>query len=208
MHRSVPSLAVAALAAAVCVGCQVSKTQEQPKDKSADWFEGGPMQPASAETLQMTARVLAAKGRTEQAGYLLDRMLSQYPDHLGTYSEGAEVLLVEGRVAEAIKWLDRGLARFPDQPVLINNRGLCHLLDADLAAATADFQKAYDADPADADYVSNLALVKALAGDEAGARALWGRVLNPAEMDSNLKTARDARPKFKSPGKSASPAGQ
>ena len=199
--RSVPALAIAALTAAVCVGCQVSKTQEQPKDKSADWFEGGPMQPASAETLQMTARVLAAKGRTEQAGFLLDRMLSQYPDHLGTYSEGAEVLLVEGRVAEAIKWLDRGLARFPDQPVLVNNRGLCHLLDADLPAATADFQKAYDADSADADYVSNLALAKALAGDEAGARALWGRVLSPAEVESNLKTAQDARPKFKTPGK-------
>jgi Flp pilus assembly protein TadD len=187
------------LLAAGCVGCQVSKTQDQPKDKPADWFEGGPMQTASAETLQLTARVLAAKGRTEQAGFLLERMLAEYPDHIGTYSEGAEVLLVEGRVAEAIKWLDRGLVRMPNQPILVNDRGLCHLLNADLPSATADFQKAYDADPADADYVSNLALAKALAGDEAGARQLWSRVLAPADVESNLKTAKDARPKFKSP---------
>ena len=190
--------AAAAMLLATCVGCQVSKTQDQPKDQPTDWFEGGPMQAASPETLQLTARVLAAKGRNEQAGFLLERMLAEYPDHIGTYSEGAEVLLVEGRVGEAIKWLDRGLVRMPGQPILVNDRGLCHLLNADLPAATADFQTAYDADPADADYVGNLALAKALAGDEAGARALWGRVMPPADVEANVQTARDARPKFKS----------
>lgn len=158
------------------------------------------MKAASPETLQLTARVLASKGNTEQAGFLIDRMARDYPDNLGTYTEGAEVLLLEGRVAEAIKWLERGLARFPDQPILVNDRGLCHLLNVDLAAATADFQKAYDADPADADFVSNLALVKALAGDDAGARRLWGRVLTPEEVESNLRQVHQARPRFKSAG--------
>lgn len=195
------ALALAALAAlAACAGCEVTKTQEQPAGQSADWFEGGPMRSASADTLQLTARVLAAKGETERAGYLLNRLLADYPDHLGTYTEGAEVLLLEGRVAEAIKWLERGLARFPDQPVLLNDRGLCHLLNVDLAAATADFQKAYDADPADADYVSNLALAKALAGDESGARQLWSRVLTPEEVDDNVRQAVEARPRFKPAG--------
>lgn len=198
-HTSRLALAVGAVALGAAVaGCQVSK-QEQPKDKPTDWFDGGPMQPASAETLQLTARVLAAKGRTEQAGFLLNRMIAEYPDHVGTYSEGAEVLLLEGRVGEAIKWIDRGLVRFPDHPILMNNRGLCHLLEADLPAATADFQKSYDADPADADYVGNLALAKALAGDEAGARQLWNRVLQPADVEANLAMARDSRPKFKHP---------
>ena len=192
---------LAALAWFACAGCEVTKTQEQPSGGSADWFEGGPMRSASADTLQLTARVLAAKGETERAGYLLNKLLSEYPDHLGTYTEGAEVLLVEGRVAEAIKWLERGLARFPEQPVLVNDRGLCHLLNADLAAATADFQKAFDADPADADYVSNLALAKALAGDETEARRLWARVVTPQEVESNLAQARDARSKFQTPHK-------
>jgi Flp pilus assembly protein TadD len=195
---AIGAMALAALAA--CLGCEVTKTQEQPTGQSADWFEGGPMRSASADTLQLTARVLAAKGETERAGYLLNRLLADFPDHLGTYTEGAEVLLLEGRVAEAIKWLDRGLARFPDQPILVNDRGLCHLLNVDLAAATADFQKAYDADPADADFVSNLALVKALAGDDAGARRLWGRVLTPEEVESNLRQVHQARPRFKSAG--------
>jgi Flp pilus assembly protein TadD len=155
------------------------------------------MRTASADTLQLTARVLASKGESERAGFLLDRLAAEYPDHLGTYTEGAEVLLVEGRINEAIKWLERGLARFPDHPVLTNDRGLCHLLNADLSAATADFQKAYDADPADADYVSNLALVRALAGQDAEARQLWGRVVTPKEVEDNIRQASAARSKFK-----------
>lgn len=192
------AFAAAALLATVGAGCQVSKTQDQPRDQPPDWFQGGPMQAASPETLQLTARVLAAKGRTDQAGFLIERMLATYPDNIGTYSEGAEVLLVEGRVAEAIKWLDRGLERMPNQPILVNDRGLCHLLNANLPAATKDFQTAYDADPADADYVGNLALAKALAGDEAGARALWGRIIPATDVELNVQAARDARPKFKS----------
>ena len=129
----------------LAVACQ--STDDKPKD----WFEGGPMQPANADTMQMTARVLATKGRTEQAGFLLNRMVAEFPDHLGTYTEGAEVLLIEGRVAEAIKWLDRGLVRFPNQSILLNDRGMCHLLAADIPAATRDFESAYAADPVDAD---------------------------------------------------------
>lgn len=180
------------IAAMSLAGCQSG----QDKDKDKDWFEGGPMQLASPDTMQLTARVLAAKGKTEQAGYLIERMYQKYPDNLGTYSEGAEVLLIEGRIADAIEWIDRGLVRFPDNPILLNNRGLCHLLDADLAAADKDFKAAYAKDPSDADYVSNLALTRALSGDDAEARRLWERVIPQADVESNMKMAIDARPKF------------
>ncbi len=185
------SLAIV-IAALSLAGCQSG----QDKDKEKDWFDGGPMQLASPDTMQLTARVLAAKGKTEQAGYLIERMYQQYPDNLGTYSEGAEVLLIEGRITDAIQWIDRGLVRFPDNPILLNNRGLCHLLDADLAAADKDFKAAYAKDPSDADYVSNLALTRALSGDDAEARKLWERVIPQADVDANMKMAIAARPKF------------
>lgn len=189
--RAVRSLAIA-VAALSLAGCQSG----QEKDKEKDWFDGGPMQLASPDTMQLTARVLAAKGKTEQAGFLIERMYQKYPDNLGTYSEGAEVLLIEGRIADAIQWIDRGLVRFPDNPILLNNRGLCHLLDANLAAADKDFKAAYAKDPSDADYVSNLALTRALSGDDAEARKLWERVIPQADVDSNMKMAIAARPKF------------
>ncbi|MEY4772985.1 MAG: Coatomer epsilon subunit [Planctomycetota bacterium] len=185
-------IAVAALV--VASACQTTT------DPEPDWFEGGPMRPASAETLQLTARVLASKGDTARAGAVLDRLLREHPDHLGTYTEGAEVLLYEGRINEAVRWLDRGLERFPQHAVLLNDRGLCHLLVPDLAAATKDFEAAYAADKDDADYVANLALVRALAGDEAGARELWRRVVGPEQVEGNLEVARKARPGFATTG--------
>lgn len=72
-------LAASAFASVLlAVGCQ--STEEKPKD----WFEGGPMQMANADTLQMTARVLATKGRTEQADFTQsnDRGVPRPPWHL------------------------------------------------------------------------------------------------------------------------------
>ena len=194
MHRSIirnhlPAL-LAAIAVAALSGCQA--TQESEKD----WFEGGPMKPASAETLQLTVRVLAAKGQTAQAGFLLNRMLVDHPDHLGTYTEGAEVLLIEGRVDDAIRWLSRGLERMPGQPLLLNDRGVCHLLAADLDSASRDFDAAFAADPRDADFVSNVALARALEGRDQDALRLWNLVVDPEQAASNLKIAADARRKF------------
>ncbi len=189
-----PVLALAASAMLVGFGCQAKPAA------NSDWFEGGEMKPAAADTLQLTARVLASKGDTARAGYVIDRMAREHPDYLGTYTEGAEVLLIEGRVKEAIGWLDRGLERFPNHPILRNNRGMCHLLAADLTAATADFEAAYEADPGDAEYVFNLGLAKALAGDEAEAKGYWNRVLNAKEVEQNLQVARTARSNFSRPG--------
>ena len=188
---------IVAASITLVASCTTTTTTDAP---ATDWFDGGPMKAASPETLQLTARVLASKGNTEQAGFLIDRMARDYPDNLGTYTEGAEVLLIQGRVREATEWLERGLARFPNNPILRNDRGMCRLLEANLPAATADFEAAYAADPGDADYVANLALVRAIAGDTESARALWSRVLNPEEVEHNISQAQAAAPKFKRSG--------
>jgi tetratricopeptide (TPR) repeat protein len=190
VHRCLSLLAL--VAGASLAGCQSAQ------DADKDWFEGGPMKPATAETLQLTVRVLAAKGQTAQAGFLLNRMLVDHPDHLGTYTEGAEVLLIEGRVDDAIAWLTRGLDRMPGQPLLLNDRGVCQLLAADLDAAARDFDAAYAADPRDADFVSNVALARALQGRDDEALRLWNLVVSPQEAASNLRVAAGARQKFAS----------
>jgi tetratricopeptide (TPR) repeat protein len=195
MDRAFPpctaiAIAAAALVASVLPGCQSAQ------DADRDWFEGGPMKPASAETLQLTVRVLAAKGQTAQAGFLLNRMLVDHPDYLGTYTEGAEVLLIEGRIEDAIGWLSRGLERMPGQPLLLNDRGVCHLLAADLGSAARDFDAAHAADPRDADFVSNVALARALEGRDDEALRLWNRVVGPSDAAANLRIAAAARERF------------
>lgn len=179
------------LAGAILAGTGCDST-----DKTDDWFEGGDMKPASSDTLQLTARILAAKGKTQQAGFVLDRMLDEYPDQIGTYTEGASVLLVEGRVSDAEALLDRGLGIFPGNPILLNDRGMTRLLSGNLDGAVDDFDAALAADPVDADFVANAALGAALQGDESRAIRLWSRVLSKADMDRNLAIAREARSRF------------
>lgn len=171
-------------------GCATSSDDDQ------DWFEGGDLKPASAETLQLTARILAAKGRTEQATALLDRMAREYPDFLGTYTEAAEVFLLEGRIARAVEILDLGLDRFPNEPILFNDRGMCRLLQQDLPRAAADFTRAMELDPSDGDFVGNAALAAALKGDDSRALELWERVVSPSQARANLAIAKKARGAF------------
>lgn len=165
-------------------------------DADKDWFDGGPMKPTSVRTLQMTLRVLAAKGDQEAAGQVAARMLAEYPEHAESYAEAAELLVRDGRNQDAAALLTKGLERLPGHPVLLNDRGMCLLLAGKLPAATADFEAAYAADPYDSDFVANLALARALSGDaasEAEARRLWQRVLPPDLAEENLAKARAAR---------------
>ena len=151
MKTSVHCLVLAALVTILVGGCDSASTEES-------WFEGGDEPPPTEQTLVMTARILAAKGDYGQAGFIVERMLLEFPDRPGTYTEGAEVLLQEGRVSDAIEFLDLGLERLPGHPVLLNDRGLCQLLNGDLPAASSDFSAALAVDPDDADYVANSAL--------------------------------------------------
>ena len=73
---------------------------------------------------------------------------------------------------------------------------MCRLMQQNLSGASEAFQKALKADPRDAVYVGNCALVAALEGDEERAGALWGRIVSQSEVADNLRIAREARNKF------------
>lgn len=173
-----------ALATVVLIGgCDTAPRNE------GDWFAGGDERLPTEETLRMTARILAAKGEFAQAEFTVERMFVMFPDRVGTYTEAAELLLRQGRVAEAVGVLNAGLERLPDNPVLLNDRGLCHLLAGDPTSASVDFDAAHAIDPADADFVANAALAAALRGDEARARRLWSQVVTPAITEENIRIA-------------------
>ena len=174
---------------AIPLGCDT-----EPKD--ADFFEGGDLAPPSASTLQMTGRVLAAKGMFDQAEYVLTRLLREYPDDLAAYTELAELLVGQGRILDGVRILQEGLQRFPGNAIILNDLGMCRLLQRNLPEATEAFKEAMASDPGDAVYIGNCALVTALAGDEKGARLLWSRVASPDEVRANLALAKEAKVHF------------
>ena len=171
------------------LGCQ-----NQPKD--SDYFEGGDLAPPSASTLQMTGRVLAGKGMYEQAEFVLVRLLREYPNDLAAYTELAEILVVQGRILDGSRILEQGLERFPGNSILLNDLGMCRLLQRDLSGARAAFENAMAADPGDSVYIGNCALVAALDGRDQEAQELWSRVASPDEVRANLALAKEARVHF------------
>jgi len=184
------ALAVTTLLAISLASCSTGPRAEE------DWFTGGELQPTSVRTLQMTVRVLAAKGDTTGAAQVARKLLLEHPDAVESYSEPAELMVMAGQYQDAVALLSRGLEVKPRHALLLNNRGLCHMLQGDLERATMDFQAAHDADLRDADYIANLALAHALAGGEESeqkARGLWSRVLPAEAVDQNLQLARAAR---------------
>jgi len=184
------ALAVTTLLAISLASCSTGPRAEE------DWFTGGELQPTSVRTLQMTVRVLAAKGDTTGAAQVARKLLLEHPDAVESYSEPAELMVMAGQYQDAVALLSRGLEVKPRHALLLNNRGLCHMLQGDLERATMDFQAAHDADLRDADYIGNLALAHALAGGEESeqkARGLWSRVLPAEAVDQNLQLARAAR---------------
>lgn len=185
-----PVIAVTTLLTMCLTSCSTTPRAED------DWFTGGELQPTSVRTLQMTVRVLAAKGDTAGAVQVARKMLLEHPDAVESYSEPAELMVMAGQYQDAVALLSRGLEIAPSHALLLNNRGLCHMLQGDLERATIDFQAAHDADLRDADYIGNLALAHALAGGEESelkARNLWARVLPAEAVDHNLELARVAR---------------
>lgn len=184
--------AIPIIALLLSLGCE-----NQPKE--TDYFEGGDLSPPSASTLQMTGRILAAKGLYDQAEFVLTRLLNEYPNDLAAYTELAEILVVQGRILDGMKILNSGLKRFPNNAVLKNDLGMCQLLQRDLPAATKSFQEAMKADPGESVYIGNCALVAALGGDEKQAKLLWSRVASPDEVRANLALAHEAKVHFSLP---------
>ena len=167
--------------------------------KGDDFFEGGDLAPPSASTLQMTGRILAAKGLYDQAEFVLTRLIQDYPEDLAAYTELAEILVAQGRILDGVRILELGMTRLPNNAVLLNDLGMCRLLQRDLPGATKAFQGAMAADPGDSVYIGNCALVAALHGDEKQAQLLWSRVASPDEVRANLALAREAKVHFLPP---------
>ena len=161
-----------------------------PKDDG--YFSGGELAPPSESTLLMTGRVLGSKGLTNQAELVLGRLIKDHPEYLPGYTELAELLLNEGRIKDASRILGAGLEKFPGNPILLNDLGMCHLLEGDLDSADVSFNAAISASPRDSVYIGNYALVLALQGNDSKAVELWSTILSRKDSLENLKQAQDS----------------
>jgi tetratricopeptide (TPR) repeat protein len=142
--------------------------------------------PDSAEALRGMARCLAESGQTEVALRYYDRAIKRAPRRPDLLAERAECHEDLGRLDEALADLDAAIAQDRDDPELFRARGGCR----DGAEAEADFSRAIELEPGEAEYWSLRALTRAELGklDEALADAE-----RAVELDPELPLAYMAR---------------
>jgi Flp pilus assembly protein TadD len=149
--------------------------------------------PPTAKTLYAMADILATQGRESDSESILRRIVQEHPEFLPAYNDLAELQMRQARTKQAIATLDKGLRIYANDPVLLNNLGMCHLLQTEYEKAVELFTRAAAVIPQSARYRSNLAVALALAGREEESLSLFRQVLSRDQADHNLNILRQAR---------------
>jgi Flp pilus assembly protein TadD len=154
-------------------------------DPQIDWSSAGDRDP-EAGSMHAMARLYVSQGRDREAEASLRTLVEREPDFLPAYEELAHLYMRRDLVDGAIAALEMGLKRSSRDPVLLNDLGLCHLLQRDLPRAAQAFTQAAGVAPDDTRARANLALTLALMGRDEEALALWQQLLPPDEAAANV----------------------
>lgn len=104
-------------------------------EAEADFTRALKLDSNAAGPLLALTRLALTQGRYQEARELLDRGVTQHPDHLVWYRDGAELELVEGHPDQALSWVERGLKVAPEDAYL-------WLLRTEALARKKEFQAA------------------------------------------------------------------
>lgn len=189
-RRMIGLVAVICATGSLFCGCQSDPSKE---DSSRSYFDGGALRAPEPKTIVLTGRVLSSQGRTEEAEFVLRRVVAEYPDYAPGYSELSELLIKDGRVREATVLLERGLVELPDNAMLHNDLGICRVIIEDFRQAATDFARARELRPDDAAYTANLAMAMGLQGHYDTAISLYREVIPFAEAHANVAVLAEAR---------------
>lgn len=184
--RSAGTACMLVLMHAGLVGCQSGQSQR-------DAFNDGADRPPTPRTLHMMARLLNENGRTDQAEYVLLKIIDENPLYLPGYVELADLQIRRQRYAPAIETLTAAHTLAPADPVIANNLGVLHLRGRQYAEASGAFDAAVAADPQEARYRANLALSLGMQGAYHEAYEVYTSVVTPSEAFWNIGVISEAR---------------
>jgi len=175
-----------------CVSQPAAKVRTQ--DTAADEdFEKGAKRKPTAKTMYALAKILAAQSRDAEAEVVLNRAIAADAHFLPAYCALAELQMRQRRIDKAIQVINAGLKQAPTEPILINDLGMCQLINGDPAAALTAFTCASGLAPDEHRYRSNMATALGLLGRYDEALELYLLVLSPADAHYNLAVLCEAR---------------
>jgi tetratricopeptide (TPR) repeat protein len=193
--------AVGLLGATLLAGCASNQraSSSQPEvtytmqSASEAAFELGEDRPPTPRTLHALARIFTAQGRDAEAAAIYERLMKRFPTMRVVFLEMAEMRMRQGATKDAIDVLTEGIAASPDDAILLNNRGMCWLMEENYENALADFTAAAERVPDEPRYTSNRAMALGMAGRYDEALEVYQEVVLPARAHYNLAVICEAR---------------
>lgn len=146
---------------------------------------------ASAQTLYAMGRVLARRGKSDQAEVVFVKLINEYPSFPPGYCSLAELRAQQGRTDAAILVLQKAVELFPNDHILQNDLGVCLMLDSRFEEALAHFEQATLLEPREERYRANKALALALTGDDEAALTLYRAVVGEKDAQHNLELLKE-----------------
>lgn len=190
MTRSTPTvlvrLCMLLLASCLLAGCGWLETTGQASDVNDS-------RRPNADTLYTMGRILASQGRVDEAMFVYNRVVAEYPEFRPVYSDMADLYLRTGRYDHALQLMTHALDRWPNDPILSNNMGMCHLATRNYEPALQHFARAAELAPQVIAYRANHAVTLGLMGQYDQALAAYKQFLSPGEAHYNLAILAESR---------------
>jgi Flp pilus assembly protein TadD len=197
VNRLACLLSLAAALFATVGGCSRPDARakvDRTENRDDEFFAAGAGRAPTLKTRYAMARLLAAQGKDNEAVFILEQLVRERPQCLPAYSDLAEIYMRHRRLPEAIRALEAGLAVTQRQdPILVNNLGMCRMIQGEYEGALSNFTTADTLAPDDARFKANRAAALGMLGRYDEALEQYQQVLPPADAHFNLAVICEAR---------------
>lgn len=189
-------LAVAIVTVAFGSGCSTThRTSSLPQTHMLDGyddFETAGQRAPSAKTLYRLASLLAAQERYQQAEAVLVSAIERYRNFSPAYSQLASIQLRTDRLEDAVSTIEAGLAVQPNDHVLLNNLGLCMMIQKEYGSAYEAYNAAWALAPTNKRYAANAALALGMLGRTNEAREIYSSIMPTSGANHNISVINKA----------------
>lgn len=184
------TLAAAGLTLAALAACAAPDTNKESDDSSLD--PSDERQP-SAQTLYSMSRIMVSRGKDGEAEVVLAKLIADHPRFMASYADLSELYLRNDRPDSAVEVLKAGVSIAPEDAVLLNNLGMCRLMQGRYEEALDSFTAAAAGVPKDARARANMAVALGMLGRLDESLAVYRQLVPEADAHYNLGVLCEAR---------------
>lgn len=168
----------------------VEKADSNPDDSD---FAKGANRPPTVKTLYSLAEILSKQGKDAQAETMLQKITQEHPEFLPAWNSLAEAQMRQHQIDKAVITLSNAQKFRPNDPVILNNLGMCYMIQQDYNKALEMFTAAAAIKPENARYRANMAVSLAFLSRDDEAMSLYKQILRDDQAEHNLNVIRAAR---------------